>query len=150
MKILIFDLDETLVSSFTGKLLISEAVLQILKELADSPDYILTIASFNDSAHEILEDLGIQHLFSHVSAGFKKPDQKIHSFPMSKIDNVQEILDRLKELPENRFVFFDNELVNCNHVKGYHRIPTILINSNTGVTLKDIYLGLDYLDGIFD
>ena len=107
MKILIFDLDETLVSSFTGKLLISEAVLQILKELADSPDYILTIASFNDSAHEILEDLGIQHLFSHVSAGFKKPDQKIHSFPMSKIDNVQKILDCLKELPENRFVFFD-------------------------------------------
>ena len=145
-KWLVFDLDQTLID-FEQKLLIKSDVLAILEELHRSEEYELAIASFNDSATEILEELGLRHLFSVISSGIKENDGTHHKYSFSKIDNLLEVMCWGQIQNSNQMVFLDDNVVNCNHAINHLKIPSIIINNISGVSIQDIYLALDILDG---
>ena len=144
MKWFIFDLDDTLVDC-DGNLLITEEVLHILKMLYYDPEYSMAIASFNYHAREILNKHKIDHYFEYISAGIIYPNGKIHNYPMNKIDNILEISDNCRITDKNKVVFFDNDPINCKHVRSYLGIASVVVSPITGLKCSDLHWGIDIL-----
>lgn len=145
-KLIIFDLDDTLVSHWDN-LLIKEDTLAVLKELYLSSNYILGIASFNESAQEILKEYHIDYLFTYYSCGTLENKEKLHPYSWSKIDNVLEIMRQANISDPRDVVFLDNEPVNCRQVINVLKVPSIIVNGQKGITILDMYMALDFLEG---
>ena len=144
-KWLILDLDETLID-WDANLLINNEVLNRLIELHETQHYGLALASFNDSATEILQHLQIDRLFSIISGGIKPHNYDIHTYSFSKVDNILEIMRTTGQFNPDDYVFLDNEYINCLHVSKYLGVPHVEINPATGITMFNIDQALDYLD----
>jgi len=132
-KIVIFDLDDTLVHEGFDELGLGERLL--FKEVKEVLEYLkekghtLAIASHNEKAEFILKSCNIHHFFK-VIMGYCPPS-------FEKMPLVEDVLKCVGNVGRDDVVFFDDLSENVTELKR-KGIRAKLVSWEHGVTLKDL------------
>jgi magnesium-dependent phosphatase-1 len=125
-KLIIFDLDDTLTTNLQ-LFPQTKSMLQILKRKG----YDLSVASFNNYAREICQELDIAQYFDSIQ-GFQHNDKELH---------ITLILNHYKDEGINYkardILFVDNLKSNTDFVESRLGIKSVLVNAQ-GAILSDI------------
>lgn len=127
IKVIIFDLDETLWDSDKGEYKLFDEVDEVLNTLKEK-GYRMAICSHNSKAEKIVKYLEIKSYFEIVVGGFYD-DFKIH--------NLHLIMKHFSDVSLEECVFFDDMVENCIQFRE-KGVLSKTVSWRTGVTMKDV------------
>ncbi len=136
-KLVIFDLDDTLISIKDHK--IKNEQLEILKLLKKN-NIKIAVASLNTEADQILRENYIRHYFDIVKQRNLSSDN-ILDRSIEKIYMLNAIIKELN-IPSTNILFFDDQFYHCEEARSL-RIRSVKVNDL--VTWKDIKSGMDII-----
>jgi HAD superfamily phosphatase (TIGR01681 family) len=124
-KIIIFDLDDTLIHEGFTPAILCDHVLEVLNFLSQQ-DIILCIASYNEDATKIIDELELSSYF----------DQIIGYDCKSKTEQIQQVIEKNPTISPNQIHFFDDLMINiqdCGDLVQCH-----LVNPTYGIRMQDV------------